>query len=420
MAGNQSGIPISSTSVLNHSQFIQPQNQLVSIRLNENNYLIWKQQVLTAIKGYGLEKFLSNEGFLPEEFIVDDQSQQQIQNPEFLAWQRQDQLVASWILSSLSENILVMMVGLTTSKDIWESLETSFASQSRARLMQYKLQLQTIKKGSQCMREYLNKVKSCCDVLASAGQRISEDDQILHILSGLGNEYDHVMVSITSRAEPCSLKEVHAMLLTFESRLEPLLSTVVNIDGSTPAANTVTQVSSQRRTNASDYQTNRRRNQSFNQGFRGRRGRSYFRGRGGRDNKFNNRPQCHVCHIFGHTADRCFYRFDTTYGGPANTPTGANTNPAASTNHMVAMVLSPETGNEAAWFADSGASNHVTNELANLNLASEFQGNNRLQVGNGTGLMISHIGNSHFKNSASFPRSFILKNLLHVPILPRI
>lgn len=270
------------------------------------------------------------------------------------------------------------------------------------------------------MRDYLNKIKSCCDVLASAGQKIGEEDQVLHILSGLGSEYDPVMVSVTSRAEPCSLKEVHAMLLSFESRLEVSSSTaVVNVDGSVPAANTVIQSPFQKRQNTTEFQSNQGKNQFNNQSYRGGRGRSFHRGRGGRAgrNFNNNRPQCQLCHYFGHTADKCFYRFDSNYSGPPNTQATRTFNPSAHSNQLAAMVLSPEGETDSAWYADSGASNHVINELANLNLASEFHANSKLQVGNGTGLFISHIGNSHFKNSTAKP--FLLRNLLHVPAITK-
>lgn len=206
------------------------------------------------------------------------------------------------------------------------------------------------------------------------------------------------MVSITSRTEHCSLKEVHAMLLSFESRLESLPSSVINTDGSIPIANIATQSQSfhQRRTNTTEYQTNRSRNQFSNQSYRGGRGRGNFRGRASRGGSrmFNNRPQCQLCYIFGHTAGRCYYRFDINYSGPPNFQANSNINHSTTSNQMSAMVLSLDTGSDSAWYADSGASNHVTNELANLNLASEFQGNSKLQVGNGIGLLISHFRNS--------------------------
>lgn len=82
---------------------------------------------------------------------------------------------------------------------------------------------------------------------------------------------------------------------------------------------------------------------------------------------------------------------------------------------MATMVLSPEGKTDVVWYADSSASNHVTKDLANLDLVSDFQGTSKLQVGNGTCLLISYFGNSHFKSSVSISKPFILKFFLYVP-----
>lgn len=71
---------------------------------------------------------------------------------------------------------------------------------------------------------------------------------------------------------------------------------------------------------------------------------------------------------------------------------------------------------EMSWYPDSGASSHVTYDLNNLNTAADFQGSERLQVGNGTGLPILHVGESVVKFDSSPPdHVYILKSLLHVP-----
>ena len=160
-------------------------------------------------------------------------------NPKYSAWHRQDQLLASWIQSFLTESTLMLVVGLiNTSREIWSALETSFASQSKAKIMQYKFQLQTTKKENLSMREYLGKIKTSCDLLASVGCRIPEEDQILYALGGLNKDYDSVMVAISARIDPWSMQEVSALLHTFESRLESSSSKSDNInsDGSLPSA----------------------------------------------------------------------------------------------------------------------------------------------------------------------------------------
>ncbi|KAK6122801.1 hypothetical protein DH2020_043463 [Rehmannia glutinosa] len=266
-------------------------------------------QVHTAIKGYGLEGFITGAAKAPASFIMDSETQEKVINPEFLLWQRQDHILASWILSSLSENILVLMVGLSSSNEIWCVLETNFASQSKAKTLQYKLQLQTTRKGNLSMREYLSKIKTCCDVLASTGNIISPTDQIMHILSGLGSEYDPVMVTITANMESYTIGDVQALLLSFESRLEACLSASINADGSQPVANMATQ-NSQRRFN-SQTQNFRGRGGSNTRGGRGFRG-TPSRGRGGRF-PFN-RLICQVCQTPGHFVDRCWHRYDSSYG----------------------------------------------------------------------------------------------------------
>ncbi|CAA0810732.1 Unknown protein, partial [Striga hermonthica] len=94
-----------------------------------------------------------------------------IVNKAYLQWVKQDQLIASWLLSSLSESILTTTVGLNSAKEIWDCLKKSFASHSLAKQMQLKLELQTMKKGNQKIREFFNKIKGTCDMLAAAGHK---------------------------------------------------------------------------------------------------------------------------------------------------------------------------------------------------------------------------------------------------------
>ncbi|CAA0825571.1 Unknown protein [Striga hermonthica] len=167
---------------------IQLHNQLISTKLTDENHLIWRQQVLTTVRGHGLEGFLDGSSLPPTRFIPGAEEDLLQVNPEYTSWERQDQLLASWLLSSLSESILISVVGMHTSSQIWKSLESSFSTQSKARTMHYRIQLQNLKKGSMSIREYVNKVKICCDTLAAGGHVVTEQDQIMHVLSGLSSD----------------------------------------------------------------------------------------------------------------------------------------------------------------------------------------------------------------------------------------
>jgi len=64
------------------------------------------------------------------------------------------------------------------------------------------------------------------------------------------------------------------------------------------------------------------------------------------------------------------------------------------------------------WFADSGANAHITNNLNNLTIQQSFEGNDTVEVGNGSGLNIDNAGSTllHTPNSV-----FHLNKLLHCP-----
>ena len=56
------------------------------------------------------------------------------------------------------------------------------------------------------------------------------------------------------------------------------------------------------------------------------------------------------------------------------------------------MLTTLELLNDDNWFPNSGATNHVTNELSNLNFGFEYNGRNKIHMGNSVGLMIAHSG----------------------------
>lgn len=71
--------------------------------------------------------------------------------------------------------------------------------------------------------------------------------------------------------------------------------------------------------------------------------------------------------------------------------------------------------NDEIWYPDSGATNHVTNSLSNLNLGStEYKGTQHLFMGNGNITKITHIGNASLMGKK---KQFYLNNLLRVPLI---
>ena len=81
-------------------------------------------------------------------------------------------------------------------------------------------------------------------------------------------------------------------------------------------------------------------------------------------------------------------------------------------------MATPSTVYDPLWYPDSGASHHLTPDLSQFSSKSTYNGEDLVQVGNGAGMRIKHVGTSSLlcHNSHS---SFSLNNLLHVPGLTK-
>nr|KYP52466.1 Retrovirus-related Pol polyprotein from transposon TNT 1-94 [Cajanus cajan]KYP52509.1 Retrovirus-related Pol polyprotein from transposon TNT 1-94 [Cajanus cajan]KYP52511.1 Retrovirus-related Pol polyprotein from transposon TNT 1-94 [Cajanus cajan] len=66
------------------------------------------------------------------------------------------------------------------------------------------------------------------------------------------------------------------------------------------------------------------------------------------------------------------------------------------------------------WYPDSGASNHLTNDISYLSTKQEYQGKQRVLVGDGNSLLISHIGHSKM-HTAQSNITFSLPNIMYIP-----
>ena len=57
-----------------------------------------------------------------------------------------------------------------------------------------------------------------------------------------------------------------------------------------------------------------------------------------------------------------------------------------------AYVANVEGSTDEGWYLDSGATHHITNNMANMHVREEFKCSDQLTIGNGQGLVITHIG----------------------------
>lgn len=104
--------------------------QSSSIKLDRNNYIIWKSQLLPVLRGHDLEGYVDGTHKCPSRMISsssEENSSQATVNPAYNSWIKQDQLLLSWILSTLTKGVLAQVVGCVSLRDVWQTLENMFA-----------------------------------------------------------------------------------------------------------------------------------------------------------------------------------------------------------------------------------------------------------------------------------------------------
>jgi histone deacetylase 1/2 len=294
-------------------------------------------------------------------------------------------------------------------------LEGMFSPRSRARVIQIRTQLTAAKKKGTPPADYFRQMKHLADTLAAIGQPLREEETISYILAGLGPDYDALVTSLTTRNDDITLDEVYSHLLAFEQRHEQHDADLVIGTGG-PSAN----FSGRQQGGRPNYGGGGGNQQGG--GGRGNQGRGRDQGRGGgrggppqgrgnggqgqQGGQGHNggggtpRPVCQICNKVGHSAIRCYQRYNHAY---SDDEPSAN---HAATSYNV----------DPAWYMDTGATDHITSDLDRLAARDAYNGNERVHIGNGAGWHIAHIGHGTLNTTA---KSLALRNVLHVPSITK-
>ncbi|GFP98119.1 hypothetical protein PHJA_001956000 [Phtheirospermum japonicum] len=351
------------------------------VRLDRSNYFLWRGTVRSALEANELESFLVSGNAPPTTLPPKTDSTFREPNPAFPVWNRKDKLILLWVRSTLTTPLLGHVARATTTSEVWTMLEQMFHSQTRARQIHLKQQLQTLSKGSMSILEYVEKKRAISDSLAECLTTVSDEDFVSFLLFGLGFDYGAFMTALSIRVEPVTSNELLGLLLREEQRLED-----ENKDLSPLSANIAAKRGSTSRSSQSPTPT-------------------------------TDRPkvQCQICSKPFHEARNCYQRLNMGDFPPTLRPDRQSSKKPAFNFKQAYTVSgnSPSTLTDP-WVVDSGATNHVAANLGNMSIQSEYTGTDNLVVGNGQSLPISHIGQS-FLTAKHVSNSLPLKNILVVP-----
>ena len=132
------------------SKYAYPANlnvaNFVSLKLMSTNFLLWETQVLSLIESQDLIGFITGSTLAPKAEISNPTNEGTMPNPNLAAWTRIDCLVKAWITTTISEEALGIVVGLTTSLDVWKAFSNAYSQDSKVREFELLLKLQEKKR----------------------------------------------------------------------------------------------------------------------------------------------------------------------------------------------------------------------------------------------------------------------------------
>jgi hypothetical protein len=111
-------------------------HQVISLKLTNTNYLYWRMQMKPYLLGQGVFGFVDGSNSCPSPHVLTVGGTSLQVNQFFLRWKQQDQLILSALVSSLSVEVLHLVVYCQTSSSVWRPLEQAPASISHSRIMQ--------------------------------------------------------------------------------------------------------------------------------------------------------------------------------------------------------------------------------------------------------------------------------------------
>ncbi|KAH0767910.1 hypothetical protein KY285_003781 [Solanum tuberosum] len=369
-------------------------------------YLITEPPKDTCSTGKTTEETVAGEKGAKDNNIVDD-------------WEEKDVLLSSWISGTLTEESIYLIVGCSTAKEMWECLEESYLQATKDKEFQLKQQLQSVKLRTKTIDEYIKEFKGICDGLAAIHKPVDEDSKVINFARGLGLKYKTFRTVMLGKAPYPTLNQFVNALNQFVNALRGF--DMREDEKEVPQQNHNMAFFAQSGRGRGNY-SQRRGNNNFNSRERGfkpagqgtcsynsRNGPSPQNSSSSGSHERNNTDACQICGRNNHTALKCFYRWDYSYQ-------------AADELSQALTATNLQNTTDDTLYVDSAASSHMTHNSGILTDLKHYNGTDKIIIGNGSKLAITHVGNisrSGLKLKEVLVVPKINKNLLSVSKLAK-
>ena len=347
---------------------------IFSQKLNGSNYIVWKHQIRMYMKGRGLLDNL--DGKVP---ASDGSAEVKSQ------YERNDGKAMFALSQSIDGRHASMIVSCKTAKDIVDKFASSYEKNSEIRVMTLYEEYFALKmKEDERIVDYLSKVHRIVDEIEQQEEELSERLKMVRIIGSLSSKFNNFRTVWYNTKDSRTLDTLASALQLEEDNLNR-----IQTQDSAPSEQVAFIAKSQNKSR-SPYKSKPKVNV----------------------NDIKKKTRCHSCKEIGHWAKECPNK--KSLSGYKKNDKGKNE------SAWCGVVDAANKVDNDIWFADSGASSHMTNRCDWFHELHVYKGkkiveiadNNRLEIhGIGTILIESRVNNQW--------EPVRLENVLYVPDLSK-
>ena len=134
---------------------------------------MWSRQVHALLDGYDLAGYIDGFVTAPSETITT--TGVLTANSAYKFWKRQDKLIYSAILGTITITIQPLLSRSNTAAEIWEKLKATYATPSWGHIQQVRQHIKQWSKGTKTITEYFQGHTTRFDELALLGKPLEHD-----------------------------------------------------------------------------------------------------------------------------------------------------------------------------------------------------------------------------------------------------
>ncbi|KAM0036814.1 putative RNA-directed DNA polymerase [Helianthus debilis subsp. tardiflorus] len=310
---------------------------MITNKLCSTNYLIRKSQLEPVLSLQGLFDYVDGSSSYPTTEVLVDQKP--AANPEYASWVAGDKRAIIILQASLFEEAATEIIGLSTAREIWSTLEHAYSNSSIKRIQTLRDQLRGLSKGNLSVSDFGRRFKAISDQLSAIGHPVDEPDKLHWFLRGLGLAYESFSTAIRASKPTPTFRDLLAQAENHELFIQSLYGSTSPIV-------------------AFNARVDRTQFNNHGCGARSPRG---GRGHGRRP------PHCQLCRKDGHFANNCPQLASFTQQAPGNDSELAKA--------FLAQCHVTTSGPDWS-VADTGATDHMLNSTDNIIKPEPYLGPN--------------------------------------------